>query len=271
MIAIIGILIALLLPAVQAAREAARRAQCKNNLKQIGLGLHSYMEIYSQLPMANVGSLVDTYDDDGFGFLCEILPFIEQQALFDRVAPTGTFGAFVKYYLAHGATPMPGGEVKVSTYRCPSSTLPDVVPAMFTVPGSTRGAAPAAKSWWVGYAVSDYKGAGGSCHGNDGVLHKNREAPGGRRLTDITDGMSNTLLAGESSYVLLDNSRADNWPTWIGALGEDEQVRMNGRTSAPINCGCTPNTMAQAIGCRRPYCCLRRLAAPRRIVTVNWC
>jgi len=127
------------------------------------------------------------------------------------------------------------------------SCVPDIVPEMYTVSGSTRGAARLSRLWWAGYAITDYKGAGGSCHGNDGVLHKNREWPGGCRLTDITDGMSNTLMVGESSYVILDNWRVDNWPTWIGALGEDEQVRMNGRTSAPINCGCNPNTMVQAV------------------------
>ncbi len=246
-IAIIGILIALLLPAVQTAREAARIAQCANNLKQIGLGLHSYMEIHSFLPMAIVDGLSSSNDDDGFGFLCAILPFIEQQALFDRVAPTGRPLVF-RDYAARGRGPWPGGEVKISTYRCPSSMLPDLVPDRFTVPGSTAGALPPRLSWWAGYAVSDYKGAGGSCHGNDGVLHKNREAPGGRRLTEITDGMSNTLMVGESSYVNTNGSTVHDWPTWIGGLGSDEQVRMNGRTSAPINCGCTPSTMARAIG-----------------------
>jgi len=245
-IAIIGILVALLLPAVQAAREAARRIQCTNNLKQIGLGLHSYMAIYSHLPMGIVGGLDSSSSDDGFGFLCAILPFIDEQPLFDRVAPTGSPLVF-RDYAALNLGPWPGGEVKVTTYRCPSSILPDHVPDTFTVPGSSAGPLPPILSWWAGYAVSDYKGAGGSCYGNDGVLHKNQEAPGGRRLRDITDGLSKTLMVGESSYVLTNGISVYDWPVWIGGLGSDEQVRMNGRTTAPINCGATPSRMTPAI------------------------
>ena len=78
-IAIIGILIALLLPAVQAAREAARRSQCSNNLKQHALAMHNYHDTYKTLPCAAMQS-----STRGLNWLHSLLPYIEQQAIYDK-------------------------------------------------------------------------------------------------------------------------------------------------------------------------------------------
>jgi prepilin-type N-terminal cleavage/methylation domain-containing protein len=85
-IAIIGVLVALLLPAIQAAREAARRMQCGNNLKQIGLGLQNYHDTYQAFPFA---WMIDLSKGLGPGMNAQvwgvrILPFIEQQPLKDQ-------------------------------------------------------------------------------------------------------------------------------------------------------------------------------------------
>lgn len=87
-IAIIGILVALLLPAVQSARAAARRIQCQNQMKQIGVALHNYHSAHKQLPASH------TYEDrapDGFrssrSWILMILPFMERQQLYDQFAP----------------------------------------------------------------------------------------------------------------------------------------------------------------------------------------
>ncbi|MGL4595862.1 MAG: DUF1559 domain-containing protein [Thermoguttaceae bacterium] len=82
-IAIIGVLISLLLPAVQAAREAARRMQCTSQLKQVGLAVHNFHDTSAGLPPCSVGN--GTYSNDwiGIGFWGLILPYVEQQPLYD--------------------------------------------------------------------------------------------------------------------------------------------------------------------------------------------
>ena len=85
-IAIIAILIALLLPAVQQAREAARRTQCQNNLKQIALALHSYHELHSMFPQGQVfrGPSDGTSDAPGWSWSSMILPMIGQAPLYNK-------------------------------------------------------------------------------------------------------------------------------------------------------------------------------------------
>ena len=90
-IAIIGILVALLLPAVQSAREAARRLQCSNNLKQLALALHNYHDTAKAFPPAitfKSGEDPTQYNTVRPGWTISILPFIEQQALYDAVDKT---------------------------------------------------------------------------------------------------------------------------------------------------------------------------------------
>ena len=76
-LAVIGLLLALLLPAVQSAREAARRMQCQNNLRQIGVAFHNYHD--------QVGGLPFGWDTHGTGWSALILPQLEQQTLYDRL------------------------------------------------------------------------------------------------------------------------------------------------------------------------------------------
>src|SRR5438094_9588305 len=86
-IAIISVLIGLLLPAVQAAREAARRTQCVNNLKQIGLALHHYEQAYKALPPGYVSNF-DALGADtgpGWGWAAMLLPQFEQSPLFHAI------------------------------------------------------------------------------------------------------------------------------------------------------------------------------------------
>jgi prepilin-type N-terminal cleavage/methylation domain-containing protein len=110
-IAIIGILVALLLPAVQAAREAARRMSCSNNLKQIGLAMHSYHDAHNRLPHATPYSAENRFATGGT-WAAMILPHMEQQALFDL------FDFNVGMAHPNNARVV---QIVVKTYICPSA------------------------------------------------------------------------------------------------------------------------------------------------------
>src|SRR5258708_2555504 len=86
-IAVIGVLVGLLLPAVQQAREAARRMSCRNNLKQIGLALHNYHGSHNVFPPGYVSNFDASGTDTGpgWGWAAMILPQMEQRPLFDAV------------------------------------------------------------------------------------------------------------------------------------------------------------------------------------------
>lgn len=274
-IAIIAILIALLLPAVQQAREAARRTQCKNNLKQIGLALHNYHDTHNILPAACYSAVPGapgiygsgTYDDDGFGWLCMLLPFVDQAPLYNQINPQGSPGIFesaaiTQSHYGAGVTIVPGGDTIVPGYRCPSSTLPTHIPATWQIPGSQAlgaGNVPHANPYAVGYAVTDYKAAAHNHISDFNGLMKKQWEGGAARFRDVTDGLSNTIAAGESSYASAGNvsgssagpgARATTAPTsfqdmpaWIGSLGSDEVVRINGRFNSPINARTNPTRM----------------------------
>jgi len=177
-IAIMAILIALLLPAVQQAREAARRLSCKNNLKQIGLAIHNYHAVYRALPMAT-----HWFSDPNwklYSAFTAILPYVEQSSLFNKYNPN------VKSSDALNAEAV---KQRVSVYLCPSMTFPRPVPN--TACGETR--APSSYAVCVGSTS-----AWGPNH--NGAIVRHSDGP--TRFRDITDGTSNTLMVGELDYGL---------------------------------------------------------------------
>lgn len=173
-IAIIAILIALLLPAVQAAREAARRTQCKNNLKQLALSMHNYHDTYKRFPS---GYIIET----GWGWGTMLLPFVEQQPLFDSLSPSGDMDLTDGTRLSLLRTTLP-------VFQCPSDSHPRL----------NDKSKPEVRAK-MEIALSNYIGIMGSTLSNprgNGTLFQNS----GVRMADISDGTSNTLLFGERDY-----------------------------------------------------------------------
>src|SRR5262249_46126114 len=90
-IAIIAVLVGLLLPAVQKVREAANRMKCQNNLKQFGLALHSYHDVYNSFPPGDQPSY-NWWDGDKGSWICAILPYMEQGNLYQQIQSFKTGG-----------------------------------------------------------------------------------------------------------------------------------------------------------------------------------
>ncbi|MEX2308069.1 MAG: DUF1559 domain-containing protein [Pirellulales bacterium] len=138
-IAIIGILVALLLPAIQAAREAARRAQCQSNLKQLALAANNYHSTNKKFPVGFVPSPGLNVESWGWGTF--LLPYIEQQSIYDRLSPSTKFLQPVNgtrkgprnladVFVAGQSNPdeIVPLQQPLAVYRCPSDKTPDLVP-----------------------------------------------------------------------------------------------------------------------------------------------
>jgi hypothetical protein len=197
-IAIIGVLVALLLPAVQAAREAARAMACKNNLKQLGLAFHSYHDTYKILPYTTSiwGSSGATFTDNrGWAWCSMILPYIEQTAVYSQIdfgdyVPVNRNRDVLKNAIPISVCPSDGKVKRVRMYGMAGQPL--MVEAV---------------------AASSYVTSGGPFNTGDpghrdGAPTVFREAAKGMffyeavtvRFQMVTDGLSNTIMAGEISF-----------------------------------------------------------------------
>jgi prepilin-type N-terminal cleavage/methylation domain-containing protein/prepilin-type processing-associated H-X9-DG protein len=190
-ITIIGILIALLLPAVQAAREAARRMQCSNNLKQAGLAVHNYHDQHNSLPVGSYGCCWGTWQ-------VAVLPYIEQESLYNRYDQGGKSAApgdgDHRYYANIN---LPVTTQRLSALTCPS----DKPAASFVNGGNVTKHNYAANNGNTGYF--DQNGTGPTATVNGVVFRgapfimSDASKPLCVRFTDIADGLSNTLMFGE--------------------------------------------------------------------------
>jgi len=196
-IAIIAVLVSLLLPAVQQAREAARRSQCKNNLKQFGLAIHNYHEVFNCLPLATSGPSAASGRYSPF---VALLPYYDQAAAYNAIV-----AAPKAVYLGGGVH-----NVKLAILKCPSA--PKVPDPIVDLP-------------YTNYVIS---------FGDNSIFLTQRDRARGVfcsyykfAFRDITDGTSNTALMSETI-------QWDNDGTGLTANGFGAVTRV--QTQFPVLC-----------------------------------
>ena len=191
-IAIIAVLIALLLPAVQQAREAARRTQCKNNLKQIGLALHNYLATATMFPPAkifdqNASQCQGWIYGNSLSWRVMLLPYADQAPLYNGI----NFNEWLECRTANPSTIQPLRNKVMPALYCPSDPT-DILQngnAGTNYPGFVSAGTNAPNP----PAQGSCGGSGLAYHGdNSGALSYK-----GRRVAQISDGTSNTVMVGE--------------------------------------------------------------------------
>lgn len=244
-ISIIAVLISLLLPAVQSAREAARRAQCFNNLRQIGLGMHNYLSANDVFPAGALYSEDDTFRSSGtvvrsnyIGWAVAILPYAEQTQIYNA------YNSLVNNWQVSNQTVI---STKLSMYICPSDIQADVYTASFAIGGPTIP--------YSNIAPASYKGVAGrystpspgtelfwdfASFVRDLAPSMQAESRGilsvagvggfsNVRIAEVIDGSSNTYLVGEYASRTPTNARAMWATSWaymaLGSAGPNQGVR----------------------------------------------
>jgi len=200
-IAIIGTLVGLLLPAVQSAREAARRTQCTNNLKQTGLALHNYHDSRRQLPEGWLadGTAGDGDGDEGvgWGWASRILPYMEEDATYKSIVITGSISA---------VSPTVLGKV-IPGFLCPSDSAAGSPTFNIGTEGGacdhkTPDANPSSPAVMV--ARTNYVGMFGTndaeleAFSGNGMFYANSRMP----FRHVTDGQSKTIMLGERDSLM---------------------------------------------------------------------
>ena len=217
-IAIIGVLVGLLLPAVQKIRETAARMKCTNNLKQIGLALHNYHDSQNGFPPGYIDGNIDpnsTPDNDvgpGWGWATLLLPYIEQGNVYNQINLKVTVGTGVNAAIS---------QQTIAIYQCPSDPYQEPWPVYDSSLSS-----PVTKLAHGNYVGCNgweecFNGASGNPQpgvGQDGLAGTFGQAGVGlfwrnsrTRVASVLDGLSNTIVVGERS--------GNHSPTtWTGAF-----------------------------------------------------
>tara|TARA_R110002095_G_scaffold207120_1_gene191734 strand:+ start:37300 stop:38211 length:912 start_codon:yes stop_codon:yes gene_type:complete len=214
---VITTLVSLILPAVSSAREAARQLQCKNQLKQIGLALHSYHEVSGCLP---AGWQWESSKKSIYSWAVPLLPYLEQRAIYDQIDRN--------QIISHPSNQL-ARSISIANFRCPS----DIVDPTFIL--YKENAYSATMVPLIELPTASYVGVYGTVEADDGI-----PAPPGDgtfresipvRFAHLQRGLSNTIIVGERTMAQVPS-------TWLGVdySGEDAACRIVGSAMTSPNC-----------------------------------
>ena len=264
-IAIIGILVSLMLPAVQAAREAARRMQCSNNLKQIGLAVHNYHDTYKVFPVGNFHSVYGSW-------LAHLLPFIEQGSMRAQYVNAGGIWQYGQAVDIRYGSPVnrPITTLQISTYTCPSDGSPAARPNILNgitfhnyvgnYGNTTRGRlspwgtdSAGQPNVWGGAPFIEFiaRNTNGWANFYNFVDHDNRFLER-VAFSDIVDGTSNTLLFSETVQGRNNDLRGFAW--WGGGCHFETFLAPNTSRPDVVEQNCNATTRANRLN---PPCIAR--------------
>ncbi len=201
-IAVIAVLLTLCLPAIQQARADARQSQCQNNMKQLGLAFHNYHSAAKVFPPGWTQYHPQPGSETRFGWAVQILPYLDQVALYKRLnSPT------------QRAEPIEQFQIRLPVYRCPNDPTDDVNSQRgnFGTMNYSVNFGPVAPPRWLHNGLTEsWPGQSPTPTETNGLAFLNSCV----RLANITDGTSQTLLAGERSVI-------GGAAIWMGVRGNE--------------------------------------------------
>jgi prepilin-type N-terminal cleavage/methylation domain-containing protein len=218
-IAIIGVLVSLLLPAVQAAREAARRMQCTNHLRQLSISLHNFHDVNGSFPkQASPGGVT------GVSWLCLVLPYLEQKSLADQIRPD-----LASYTSGQNANRVLG-QYRIAGLFCPSyieqrsgSTIDNITnfgnayATHYVGNMGPIGTGSAASRYDFNPSTQGLLACEGILPFHPTVITSNPATPQGVRMAMVTDGTSNTLMVFEVAWKGLELSPG-SYRAWVRGI-----------------------------------------------------
>jgi prepilin-type N-terminal cleavage/methylation domain-containing protein/prepilin-type processing-associated H-X9-DG protein len=271
-IVIIGILVSLLLPAVQSARESARKAQCGNNLHQLGIALAGFESVHKQFPAGSYwmsgnpppppAQLGSTYDGNRGSILIHILPYLEQRPIYEQF----DFKRCTDWQMIPGTSRLIGSQI-IPSYICPSDNNNQLDSAGMAVANYRASTGPSQQIDTSACPCGENDTWNNQFHDIPGLVapydNPNNFAgpftrrgnyknfPDGTKAVEVRDGLSNTIFFGEGRYdcsgynsVDLYNHQGEGWAMSNNLQGLSA-------TLYPINydsCHNDPNLS----GCQRP-------------------